>query len=113
MNIPSSTMVGASSRPASSRSFSRACRAPRGRCETRTGDSVTSTRVAASAPPAIGFFTLASPVDGLELTGRPLHGVLGPHALGGLGVHVGEDVLGIDLAGLGDGRSLVADDPRG
>src|SRR5712692_3991774 len=40
-------------------------------------------------------------VDLLELAFRPLHGVLGLHALDGLGVHVRDDVLGEGLGGLG------------
>src|SRR5262249_5765925 len=110
MNIPSSTTVGASSTAASSRSFSRTCPPPPGRRETWACDSETLTCVMDSAPPALGFFTMHPPEDGLELAGRQLRGVLGPHALSGVGVHVGQDVLGVDLAVLGVRRSLVADD---
>src|SRR5437867_3968014 len=39
-------------------------------------------------------------VDLLELGLGPLHGVLGPHALHGLGVHVDDDVLRVRLGGL-------------
>src|SRR5438094_6768713 len=42
-------------------------------------------------------------VDLLELGLGPLHGVLGPHALHGLGVHVDDDVLRVGLGGLRGG----------
>src|SRR5437773_1865858 len=48
----------------------------------------------------------------LELGLGPLHGVLGPHALHGLGVHVDDDVLRVRLGGLRRRRSLVAEHPR-
>src|SRR5437762_3904827 len=51
-------------------------------------------------------------VDLLELGLGPLHGVLGPHALHGLGVHVDDDVLRVRLGGLRRRRSLVAEHPR-
>src|SRR5438309_622272 len=40
-------------------------------------------------------------VDLAQFLRGPLHGVLGLHALGGLGVHVGDDVLGEGLRGPG------------
>src|SRR2546428_2491097 len=51
-------------------------------------------------------------VDLLQLGLRPLHGVLGRHALHGLGVHVGDDVLREALGGLGRGGPGVAEQPR-
>src|SRR4029434_2436545 len=51
-------------------------------------------------------------VDLLQLTLGPLHGILGAHALDGLGVHVGDDVLREDLGGLRGGRPGVAEQPR-
>src|SRR5207247_9447689 len=51
-------------------------------------------------------------VDLLELGLGPLHGVLGPHALHGLGVHVDDDVLRVRLGGLRRRRSLVAEYAR-
>ena len=47
-------------------------------------------------------------VDLLQLALGPLHGLLGRHALDGLGVHVGDDVLGQHLGGLGVRRAGVA-----
>src|SRR6267378_82433 len=51
-------------------------------------------------------------VDLLELGFGPLHGVLGLHALHGLGVHVDDDVLRVRLRRLRRGRPLVAEHPR-
>src|SRR5256712_9356626 len=51
-------------------------------------------------------------VDLLQLGLGPLHGVLGRHALHGLGVHVGDDVLREALGGLGRGGPRVAEQPR-
>src|SRR5215467_12414388 len=51
-------------------------------------------------------------VDLLQLAVGPLHGVLGLHALDGLGVHVGDDVLGEALRRLGGGGTGVAEEPR-
>src|SRR6266850_2462874 len=51
-------------------------------------------------------------VDLLQLALRPLHGVLGLHALHGLGVHVGDDVLGEALGRLRRRRAGVAEQPR-
>src|SRR6185369_16279239 len=47
-------------------------------------------------------------VDLLELALRPLHGVLGLHALAALGQHVDDDVLRVGLGRLGRGRSGMA-----
>src|SRR4026208_1510637 len=55
----------------------------------------------------------ASPlVDLLELAFRPLHRVLGLHALDTLGEHVGHDVLGEGLGGLGGGGPGEAEEAR-
>src|SRR5438128_1112572 len=51
-------------------------------------------------------------IDLLELALRPLHGILGLHALAGLGVHVDDDVLRIRLRGLGRRRPRIAQHPR-
>src|SRR5467141_3826457 len=51
-------------------------------------------------------------VDPLELSLRPLHRVLGLHALDALGEHVRDDVLGVDLPRLGIGGPRVPDHPR-
>src|ERR687892_502560 len=110
MNIPSSRTAGASSMAASSRSFSRKAL---GRARDVRGWGNATEPAAFPAPPAIGFFTLGSPVDALELAGRPLDRVLGLHALDGLSVHVHDDVLRVDLGGLGRGRPGVAEHARG
>src|SRR4026208_2121225 len=111
MNSPSSSMVGVSSSVASSRSFS--SHAPRWTgCDVRERGSAT-VPAASPAPPAIGLFTLVSPVDLLQLALGPLYGILGLHALHGLGVHVHDDVLRVDLGGLGRGRARVAEHARG
>src|ERR1700682_6037041 len=51
-------------------------------------------------------------IDLLELAFGPLHGVLGLHALDGLGVHVHDDVLRVRLRGLGRRRPRIAQHPR-
>src|SRR5438132_3456061 len=51
-------------------------------------------------------------IDLLELAFRPLHGILGLHALAGLGVHVDDDVLRVRLRGLGRRRPRIAQHPR-
>src|SRR5881396_1950023 len=51
-------------------------------------------------------------VDLLELGLRPLHRVLGLHALHGLGVHVDDDVLRVRLGGLGGGRPRMPEGER-
>src|SRR5262249_7092296 len=60
-----------------------------------------STRTA--APSELTF------VDLLQLAVGPLHGILGLHALDGLGVHVGDDVLREALRRLGGGGAGVAE----
>src|SRR5215470_14264881 len=110
MNRPSRSTVGARSTNARKRSFSSRLVSAR-RCATRERGSATSTRVAVPAPPAIGFFT-PEPcpscfVDLPQLALGPLHGVLGLHALHGLGVHVDDDVLRVRLGGLGRRRSRI------
>src|SRR5499425_3964416 len=62
-----------------------------------------STRTA--APSELTFVNL------LQLAVGPLHGILGLHALDGLGVHVGDDVLGEALRRLGGGGAGVAEQP--
>src|SRR5262245_16176184 len=59
-----------------------------------------------SGPRRSGF------VDLLQLAFRPRHRVFGLHALRGLGVHVGDDVLGEHLGGLGSGGPRVPEDAR-
>src|SRR3982074_3192652 len=51
-------------------------------------------------------------VDLPELAFRPLHGILGLHALAGLGEHVHDDVLRVRLGGLGGGRPRIAQHSR-
>src|SRR2546428_2375583 len=51
-------------------------------------------------------------VDLLQLGLGPLHGVLGLHALHGLGVHVDDDVLRVGLGGLAGGRARMAEGER-
>src|SRR5262249_32161167 len=111
MNTPSSSTVGASSKAASSRSFSSIAPCRAGRREVRAWGSATAP-TASPAPPAIGFFTPGSPINFLQLTLGPLHRVLGLRALHALGEHVHDDVLAVDLGGLGRRRAGVPDDPR-
>src|SRR5262249_2762849 len=54
----------------------------------------------------------SSLVDLLELALGPLHGVLGLRALHGLGVHVDDDVLRVDLGRLGRCRTGVPEGAR-
>src|SRR5438093_4736703 len=64
---------------------------------------------------SIGLFLLWTPltlVDLFQLALRPLHGVLGRRTLHALGVHVGDDVLGERLRGLGRGRPRVPEQAR-
>src|SRR5712691_9616705 len=110
MNVPRRRTVGDNSAKARRRSFSRTRPLVWGRAARGWGRA-TSRPAAPPDPPAIGFFIL--PVDLLQLAGRPLDGVLGLHALRSLGVHVGDDVLRVDLAGLGVGWPRVADHARG
>src|SRR6266850_1699038 len=102
MNAPRRTTVGVRRAKARSLSFSRRRSSVRRRTAPGCG-SATSTRAALPAPPAIGFFTPSTSrstlVDFLQLALGPLHGVLGLHALDGLGVHVDDDVLRIGLGG--------------
>src|SRR5688500_4528330 len=112
MNSPSSSTVGASRSPARSRSFSRTT-VHHASGEAWGRVSVTSTRAAPPAPPALGFFTPRLPVARLPLADRPPDRVLGLQALHGRGVHAGDDVLRVDLAGLGVGRTRVAVHARG
>src|SRR5262249_14727797 len=51
-------------------------------------------------------------VDLLELALGPLHGVLGLHALHGLGIHVHDDVLRVRLGGRGRGRPGMPEGER-
>src|SRR5437867_12742900 len=115
MKTPSRSTVGASSIAARRRSLSRKRVRPDGGAAVvrARGSATTSTAPPAPpAPPAIGCFT-GSPVNFLELARGPLHRIFGLHALRGLGVHVGDDVLRVDLAGLGVRRTSVADHARG
>src|SRR6266481_108852 len=68
MNMPSSTTVGASRIPASSRSLSRKRVSPLGR-EVPGWDSTASSPAALPDPPAMDFFMQSSSVDLLELLG--------------------------------------------
>src|SRR5260370_14010537 len=110
MNMPSSSTVGASRMPASSRSLSRKRVIPLGR-EVPGWGSTASSPAALPDPPAIDFFMWLSPVDLLELLARPLDSVLGPHALDALRDHVHDDVLRVGLGGLRRRRSRVPEDP--
>src|SRR5260370_16011016 len=110
MNMPSSSRVGASRTPASSRSTSRNRRTPLRR-GVRGWGSTASSPAALPDPPAMDFFMWLSPVDLLELLARPLDGVLGPRALDALGEHVHDDVLRVGLGGLRRRRSRVPEDP--
>src|ERR1700730_2546515 len=110
MNIPSSTTVGASSKPASRRSLSRKRVIPLGR-EVPGWGSTASSPAALPDPPSMDFFIRCSSVDLLELLARPLDRVLGPRALDALGEHVHDDVLRVGLGGLRRWRSRVPEDP--
>src|SRR6266850_5109042 len=115
MNTPRRSTVGVRSTNARKRSFSRRLASAR-RCEARECESATSTGAALPAPPAIGFFTRtlrrSSFVDLFQLAFGPLHGVLGFHALDGLGVHVDDDVLRVGLGGLGRRRTRMPEGAR-
>src|SRR5215510_417847 len=108
MNAPSSTTVGARRAAASRRSFSR-MRSSRGGWAVPERGSATSTRAALPAPPAIGFFKLATCrsafVDLLQLGLGLLHGVFRLRALYAAGVHVDDDVLRVGLGSLGGRRA--------
>src|SRR5260370_42433267 len=110
MNMPSSSTVGASRIPASSRSLSRNRVSPLGR-EGPGWDSTASSPAAPPDPPAMDFFRQSSSVDLLELLGRPLDGVLRLRALDALGEHIHDDVLRVDLGGLRRRRPRVPEDP--
>src|SRR5512143_1794397 len=110
MNRPSSSTVGVSRMPASIRSLSRKRVSPVGR-EVPGWGSATSNPAAPPDPPAIDFFISLSSVDLLELLGGPLDGVLRLRALDALGEHVHDDVLRVDLGGLGVGRSRETHGP--
>src|SRR6202022_2444084 len=110
MNMPSSTTVGASRIPASSRSLSRKRVSPLGR-EVPGWGSTASSPAALPDPPAMDFFMRSSSVDLLELLGRPLDGVLWLRALDALGDHVHDDVLGVGFGGLRRRRPRVPEDP--
>src|SRR6266705_6646964 len=96
MNMPRCTTVGDSRTKARRRSFSRTAQR-----HLETGSAV---------GPARDRLAHLS-VDLLQLGGRPLGRVGWSQALRGLGVHVGDDVLGVHLARLGVGRALPPDDP--
>src|SRR5213594_1695965 len=111
MNAPRRTTVGVRRAKARSLSFSRRRSNARRRRTAPECGSATSTRAALPAPPAIGFFKRSTCrsafVDLLQLAFGPLHGVLGLHALDGLGVHVDDDVLRVGLGGLGRRRARM------
>src|SRR5438045_9282937 len=90
MNRRSSSAVGNSSAMASQRSSSRRRSRGAGRLA-----STPETAVTAMAHPSLGTMCRwpGSPVDLLQFDLGPLDRVLGRHALHGLGVHVGDDVL--------------------
>src|SRR5262245_53136248 len=106
MNSPSSTTVGARRTNASARSFSRTRVHPLGRAVPGCGRA-TSRGAAPAEPPEMGAFMM-SPVNLLELAGRPLDGVLGLGALHALREHVDDHVLGVDLGGLRRRRAGTA-----
>src|SRR5688572_20283030 len=108
MNRPSRTTVVASSIAASSRSFSRKRVIPEGREVPGWGS--TTSMPATPDPPAMRFFI--SSVDLLELGRGPRGGVFRLHALGPLGEHVHDDVLGVGLGGLCRRWPRVPEDPR-
>src|SRR5574341_1585796 len=110
MKVPSSRTVGASSTTARSRSFSRNRVRGGAGWDVRGWGRATSSPAAPPAPPAMGFFKWPLSVDLLQLTLGPLHGVLGLHALHGLGVHVHDDVLGERLGRLPARRTAVPED---
>src|SRR5882724_9812900 len=111
MNSPSRRIAGASRSVASRRSLS-SQRVMRPGLDAPARGSVVAIPAAPPDPPAIDFFNWLS-VDLPQLARRPRDGVFRLGALAGLGVHVGQDVLRVDLGGPGRGRSRVADHPRG
>src|SRR5438552_2948255 len=116
MNAPRRTTVGVRRAKARSLSFSRRRSNARRRRTAPECGSATSTRAALPAPPAIGFFKRSTCrsafVDLLQFAFRPLHSVLGLHALDGLGVHVDDDVLRVGLGGLGRRRTGMSEGAR-
>src|SRR5215813_7661731 len=107
MNMPSSTMVGTSStNPSERSSSSKRCR--RGGGASRSVGSILVGRKIPLPNEKWGGNGLTSDVDLLELSLRPLHGILGGHALDGLRVHINDDVLGYDLGCLARRGPLVA-----
>src|SRR5262245_53173821 len=110
MNSPSRTTVCASSTSARARSFSRTRVHPLGRAVPGWGRATSRPAVPAE-PPEIGAFMVLA-IDLLELTGRPLDGVLGLGALHALGEHVDDHVLRVDLGGFRGRRAGESDDAR-
>src|SRR5690348_1617669 len=119
MKSPSNSTVGESRRKPSTRSFSSAWPSLAARIVAR---GATVKREAASAappaPPAIergsrATSVLRLSVDPFQLALRPLRGLLGGHALDGLGVHVDDDVLRVRLAGLGARRPREPEELEG
>src|SRR4029450_6453115 len=112
MNSPSRTTVGSRSRDPSTRSSS-SRRATVPIVDVSRGNAVRRGASAAwPAPPAITRervldITSILRVDLLQLGLGPQDGILGLHALDGLGVHVGDDVLRLHLGRGASGR------PRG
>src|SRR5438552_11812865 len=107
MKSPSSRIAGASSSAASRRSFS-SQRVIRPGCDEWARGSAAAISAAPPDPPAMGFFRLLS-VDLPQLARRPLDGVFGLRALYALGEHVHDDILRVDLGGLGRRRSRVSE----
>src|SRR5262245_6682183 len=112
MKSPSRTTVGSRSRAPSTRSSS-SSRAMVPIVDVSRGSAVRRAASAAwPAPPAITRervlnITSILRVDLLQLGLGPQDGILGLHALNGLGVHVGDDVLRLDLGRGAAGRSRV------
>src|SRR5258708_40258749 len=100
-------MAGAGGTAASGRWFSSQRVTRRGREDWARG-SAAAISAAPPDPPAMGFFRLLS-VDLPQLARRPLDGVFGLRALHALGEHVHDDILRVDLGGLGRRRSRVSE----
>src|SRR5712692_2147443 len=106
MKRPSISTVGASRTPASTRSLSRIRSHDAGRAAWALGSA---TRTGAALPTVSATWRGVLAIDLLQLTRSPFHGVLGVHALHGLGVHVRDDVLRVRLGGLGRRRTGEAE----
>src|SRR5882724_5043027 len=99
MKSPRRRMVGASRSVARRRSLSSQRVSRRGLGAPACASVAASPAVPPEPPAIVLFISLA--VNLTQFAGRPLDGILGLHALGTLGEHVHDYVLGVDLGRFG------------